>query len=77
MIRAKCYFDTFDVLASDTNKFRLLIKKSLFNKTWPAPVKRKHETISVKAISLRYFLDRIHCAQTCLYGIIETDEGNA
>ena len=39
-------FDHFDILASDTNKFRLLINESLLIK--PAPVEQNHQVISVK-----------------------------
>ena len=39
-------FDHFDILASDVNKFRLLIKESLLIKR----VKQNHQATSVKTI---------------------------
>ena len=65
------YFDHFDVLASDTNKFRFLIKESLFNKRKQVQI-RQNQLISIKAIRLRHFIES-HCA--CSYGNIESDKG--
>ena len=41
-------FDHFDILASDANRFRLLIKESLLIKRDQPPVKQNHQVISVK-----------------------------
>ena len=43
-------FDHFDILTSDTNKFRLLIKESLLIKRDQNPVKQNHQVISIKTI---------------------------
>ena len=65
------YFDHFDVLASDTNKFRFLIKESFFNKHKQVQV-RQNQLISIKAFRLKHFIV-FHCA--CCYVNIESVEG--
>ena len=41
-------FDHFDILASDANKFRLLIKESLLIKRDRSPVEQNRQVISIK-----------------------------
>ena len=41
-------FDYFDILASDANKFRLLIKESLLIKRDRSPVEQNRQVISIK-----------------------------
>ena len=56
-------FDHFDILASDTNKLRLLTKESSL-------IKQNHEVISIKKILLKNFLTDFHRTKACCYEIL-------
>ena len=56
-------FDHFDILASDTNKLRLLTKESSL-------IKQNHEVISIKTILLKNFLTDFHRTKACCYEIL-------
>ena len=47
-------FDNFDILAAESNKFKLLLRESLrSNKTWQTDLKQDDKILSIRAVWLR------------------------
>ena len=46
-------FDNFDILAAESNKFKLLLRKSL-DKTWQTDFEQYDKILSIRAVWLRW-----------------------